>query len=93
MTRLVHTGILTPMEMADRMSRKPARILGVDRGSLAEGKAADVVLLDMDREYVIHKEDFLSKGKNTPFDGWKAKGAVVMTIVDGKIVYEEKQEA
>ncbi len=93
MTRLVHTGILTPMEMADRMSFRPARILGIDRGSLAEGKAADIVLLDMDREYVIHREDFVSKGKNTPFDGWKVKGRVVMTLVDGEIVYEENREA
>ncbi|MCD2492823.1 dihydroorotase [Lacrimispora sp. NSJ-141] len=88
MTELVHKGILTPMEMAERMSHAPARILGVDKGSLAEGKCADIVLIDPDREYVINKEDFVSKGKNTPFDGKKVKGQVVMTIVDGAVVYE-----
>ena len=80
LTELVHKGILTPMEMAERMSYKPARILGVDRGSLAEGKAADITVIDPEREYVIHKEDFVSKGKNTPFDGRKVKGCVVMTL-------------
>ncbi len=88
LTELVHKGILTPMEMAERMSHRPAQILGVDRGSLAEGKAADITVIDPDQEYVIHKEEFVSKGKNTPFDGRKVKGRVVMTIVGGTVVYE-----
>ena len=91
MTELVHGGVLTPMELVKRMSYTPARILGVDKGSLAEGKCADLVLVDPEREYVIRKEDFVSKGKNTPFDGKKVKGMVVMTIVDGEIVYDEKE--
>lgn len=90
MTELVHKGILTPMEMAERMSYTPAKILGVDKGSLAEGKCADIVLIDPEKEYIIRKEEFASKGKNTPFDGKKVKGCVMMTIVDGKIVYENK---
>ena len=92
MTELVHKGVLTPMEMAERMSRTPARILGADKGSLAEGKCADITLIDPEAEYVIRREEFVSKGKNTPFDGWKAKGRVVMTIVDGKIVYERTEQ-
>ena len=89
MTELVHKGILTPMELAERMCHAPARILGVDRGSLAEGKCADLILVDPDREWVIRKEDFVSKGKNSPFDGRAVRGMVVMTMVDGEIVYEE----
>ena len=91
MTELVHKGVLTPMELVKRMSLTPSRILGVDKGSLAEGKCADLVLVDPEREFVIRKEDFVSKGKNTPFDVKKVKGMVVMTIVDGEIVYDEKE--
>ena len=92
MTELVHTGILTPMEMADRMSFRPAKLLGIDKGSLAEGKCADVVLIDPDKEWTVRREELVSKGKNTPFDGRKLRGAVVMTIVDGEIVYTDMEE-
>ena len=92
MTKLVHGGILTPMELVRRMSDTPARILGIDGGSLAEGACADLILVDPEREWVIRKEDFVSKGKNTPFDGRTVKGKVVMTIVDGEIVYDERKE-
>lgn len=91
MTELVHKGILTPMELAERMCHAPARILGVDRGSLAEGKCADVILVDPERDWVIRREGFVSKGKNSPFDGKEVRGKVVMTMVDGEIVYEEKK--
>lgn len=86
-TELVDTGILTPMQMAEKMSYNPAKILGIDRGSLAEGKPADVTVIDPKAEYTIHASKFASKGKNTPFDGRKVKGRVVATICDGKTVY------
>ncbi len=87
-TELVDTGILTPMQMAEKMSYNPARILGIDRGSLEIGKAADVVIIDPEKEYTIDADTFASKGKNTPFSGRKVKGKVKMTICDGNIVYE-----
>lgn len=90
MTELVDTGILTPMQMAEKMSYNPARILGIDRGSLAEGKVADVVIIDPKAEYTIDVNSFASKGRNTPFDGRKVKGKVMMTVCDGCIVYEAK---
>ncbi len=90
-TELVNTGILTPMQMAERMSTAPARILGLeDKGSISEGKAADIVIFDPAREYEIDTDTFLSKGKNTPFDGWKVKGDVKYTMVDGNVVYTNK---
>ena len=92
-TELVDKGILSPMEMAERMSYTPAKILGVDKGSLAEGKCADLTLIDPEASYVIRKEAFVSKGKNTPFDGKQVKGKVVMTIVDGTVVYEGGNES
>ena len=90
MTELVDPGILTPMQMAEKMSYNPARILGIDKGSLAEGKTADVVIIDPKAEYTIDVNSFASKGRNTPFNGRKVKGKVMMTVCDGCIVYEAK---
>lgn len=86
-TELVDKGILTPMQMAEKMSYNPAKIIGLDRGSLEEGKAADVTIIDPDAEYVIDSMTFLSKGKNTPFHGRRVKGLVKATICNGKIAY------
>ena len=93
-TELVEPGILTPMQMAEKMSYNPAKVLGIDKGSLAEGKPADITIIDPDAEYVIDTRTFFSKGKNTPFNGKKVKGLVRATICDGKIAYlESSREA
>lgn len=90
-TELVDTGILTPMQMAEKTSYNPARILGLtDKGAIAEGKIADIVIFDPNIEYTIDQNTFFSKGKNTPFHGKKVKGDVRYTFVDGNIVYERK---
>lgn len=86
-TELVLKGYLTPMQMVEKMSYNPARVLGIDRGILAEGSVADIVIFNPEAEYVIHAGDFVSKGKNTPFEGRKVKGRVEYTIRDGEIVY------
>ena len=88
-TELVETGILTPMQMAEKTSYNPAQILGLtDKGAIAEGKIADIVVFDKEVEYTIDKNTFYSKGKNTPFHGRKVKGDVRYTLVDGNVVYE-----
>jgi len=88
-TELVEPGILTPMQMAEKTSYNPAKILGLtDKGSIAEGKIADIVIFDKNKEYAIDKNTFLSKGKNTPFHGRKVKGEVAYTLVSGNVVYE-----
>lgn len=89
-TELVDKGILTPMQMAEKMSYNPARILGIagEKGSVSEGMIADIVIFDPKREYRIDKNTFLSKGKNTPFDNYAVKGDVRYTFVGGKMVYE-----
>lgn len=86
-TELVKTGYLTPIQMVEKLSVNPAGILGIDKGCLAVGKTADLVIADMEKEYVIDKSTFVSKGKNTPFHGKKVKGRIETTIVSGKIVY------
>ncbi|MBQ2987418.1 MAG: dihydroorotase [Tyzzerella sp.] len=88
-TELVETGVITPMQMAEKTSYNPARILGLDeKGAIAEGKIADIVVFDPTVEYVIDKNTFYSKGKNTPFHGRKVKGEIRYTLVDGNVVYE-----
>lgn len=87
-THLVNEGYLTPLQMAEKMSYNPAKVIGIDRGTLMEGKAADVTIIDPKEEYVIDPQTFCSKGHNTPFAGHKVKGRVKYTIVNGRIVYE-----
>ncbi len=87
-TELVEKGVITMMQMAEKMSYNPAKILGLEeKGSISEGKIADIVVFDPKTAYSIDVNSFYSKGKNTPFDGYPVKGEVVYTIVDGKIVY------
>ncbi|SCP96031.1 dihydroorotase [Anaerobium acetethylicum] len=92
MTVLVDKGYLTPMQMAEKMSYNPAKILGIDRGSLEPGKIADIVIIDPNEVYQIDVEKFASKGKNTPFNGWTVKGSVTATIANGKIIYMQEEE-
>ena len=89
-TELVLQGYLTPMQMAEKMSYNPAKILGLDKGTVEAGSPADLTIFDPECEWVIDPAEFLSKGKNTPFGGKKVTGKVMATIVDGEIVYQEK---
>lgn len=89
-TNLVKKGYLTPMQMAAKMSYNPAKVLGIPKGTLDEGKIADITIIDPDKEYTIDVNTFESKGKNTPFDGYKVSGEVEYTILNGKIVYSNK---
>ena len=91
-TYLVKTGILTVGELAKRMSENPAKILGLEGGCLKEGGVADVMIADLGEEYVIDSREFVSKGKNTPFNGMKVFGKVKYTVVDGKIKFTAERE-
>lgn len=86
-TYLVKGGVLSLSELADRMSAAPARILHLEGGKIAEGEVADLMLADLNAEYVIDSKKFVSKGKNTPFGGMKVSGKVLCTIVDGDVKY------
>lgn len=89
-TNLVKKGYLTPMQMAAKMSYNPAKVLGIPKGTLDEGKIADITIIDPDKEYTIDVNTFESKGKNTPFDDYKVSGEVEYTILNGKVVYSNK---
>ena len=91
-TELVEQGYLSKMQLVEKMSYNPARIIGVDKGQLVEGKVADIVIADFEEEYTVDVSKFASKGKNTPFGGKKVKGRVYQTIVDGKVVYDYTRE-
>lgn len=88
MTELVHKGHITPMQMAEKMSYNPAKVLGIDKGTLLPGRIADITIIDPDKEYVIDSSTFVSMGKNQPFDGKKVKGEVRYTLVGGEVIYE-----
>ena len=89
MTYLYKAGVLTLPEIAEKMSYNPAQILGLDGGEIAVGKAADFTLADIDEEWTVDTAKFVSKGKNSPFNGYKLNGVVKYTVVDGDVKYEE----
>ena len=87
-TALVRTGRISLLQMAEKMSRNPAAILGIPGGTLAEGSPADLAVFDFVRPYRIDPEQFVSKGKNTPFGGKEVYGSCRYTIAGGRIIYE-----
>lgn len=87
-TNLVKGGHITLNRLSEIMSKNPSDILGVKKGRITVGYDGDLVLLDLNREYRIQKDEFLSKGKNTPFEGYRVFGDIIKTIKAGKIVFE-----
>jgi dihydroorotase len=84
--KLVHDGVLTLAQLIAKMSLNPARILGVQGGSLKIGAPADITLMDPDRSWTVDAKNFASKSRNCPFNGWSLKGQAVMTLVGGRVV-------
>ena len=87
-TYLVKTGVLSLAELSYRMSAAPAKILNLEGGELKEGGVADLAIVDLNKKFVIDSNKFLSKGKNTPFNGFEVYGEVCCTIVDGAIKFK-----
>jgi len=88
-TYLVENGYLTPLQMAEKMSYNPAKVLGIDKGTLGVGKAADITVINPKEAFKIDPNEFASKGKNTPFGGYEVRGRVKLTMVDGQIVFND----
>ncbi|MBP2077568.1 dihydroorotase [Oceanobacillus polygoni] len=92
-THLVETGKISLQQLVEWMTAKPADVFNLPYGTLETGKVADITVVDLEKENVIDKDTFYSKGKNTPFDGRRVKGIPVVTIVEGKVVYKEAVHA
>ena len=88
-TELVRAGHMTLSQLIEKMSVKPAQLLGVPGGELTVGSAADIVVLDPEREITVDAEKFVSRGHNTPFHGHTYFGAVCATIVGGRVIDQE----
>ncbi len=89
-TELVCSGKMSLSRLIELMSLQPARLLGVAGGELSVGAPADIVILDPERKVTVDASKFVSRGKNTPFDGKTYTGAVCATIVGGRVIDEEE---
>ncbi len=85
-TALVRTGKMSLERLVEAMSEAPRRIFRIG-GALEPGMPADLAIIDLEKEYIIDSCNFLSKGKATPFEGWTVRGEVLMTLKDGRAVY------
>jgi dihydroorotase len=86
--RFVAAGLISLGRFVELLSINPARLLGLSsKGRIAAGADADLTVLDLEKPITVDRKTFESKGRNTPFDGWKLRGGPVMTIVGGRIVY------
>jgi dihydroorotase len=86
-SELVESGLLSLPELVNRMSVMPARIFGLQGGSLAPGSPADVVVFDPSAEWTVRPEEFYSRSRNTPFAGRRLRGRAAATIVRGQVVF------
>lgn len=91
MTNLVKPGHLTMVQLMEKMSLNPAKLYRFDKGSVAEGADADLVIFDENERWTVTEDDIASKSHNTPFIGAELYGRVKYTICGGRIVYEDKK--
>ena len=84
---LAEEGVLTVEQVVAALTVQPARAFGLAKGTLTIGADADVTIVDPEASWVVDPGQFKSKGRNTPFAGWKLKGRVVSTFVGGRVVY------
>jgi dihydroorotase len=87
--KLVETGVISMTALVEKMSTNPARILGLKNG-LRIGQSADITIIDPEKSYRVNADHFRSLSRNTPFNGWDMKGKAVLTMVQGKIVYQDQ---
>jgi dihydroorotase len=88
---MVEKGIISIADLIARWTIYPARILRIEKGTLCKGAQADITIIDLEKEYVIDRNLFRSKGRNTPFHGWKVKGFVEKTIWKGELIYDSSR--
>ena len=88
-TALVKTGVLTLSELVEKMSVRPAQILGIEAGVIGAGQVADIVLIDENEKWVVDPDKLHGKSRNTPFKGMTLQGKVKVTVCGGRVVYNE----
>lgn len=82
-------GVISLTELIEKMSTNPARILGLESG-LRPDRSADITIIDPHAAYKVDAKQFQSLSENCPFDGWQLQGKAVLTMVDGRIVFEDE---
>ena len=90
-TKLVMAGIISPERMIELMAEAPRRIFALG-GGLAAGEKADIAVFDLDNEFTVDPATFLSKGRSTPFEGWRLHGQTILTLVDGRMAYRDDEK-
>ncbi|MEH7122929.1 dihydroorotase [Bacillus sp. JJ1532] len=90
-THFVEKGIFSLKQLIDYLTIKPAQAFGLSLGKIEVGAEADIVLLDLEHTEKIDPEQFLSKGRNTPFGGWECKGWPVLTMVNGQVAWSNRK--
>ena len=88
-TKLVKTGIISLEKAVEVLAEAPRKIFNLG-GGLKEGEAADITVFDLEKEFTVDPDTFLSKGRSTPFEGWQLQGECCLTLVDGRVAYERK---
>jgi dihydroorotase len=91
--RLVEEKVLSVSQAVALLTIRPARILGIEGGSLSPGVRADVTVIDPEKSWVVEPEKLHSKSRNTPFAGWRLMGKVYATLVEGRVVYQHGEFA
>jgi dihydroorotase len=87
-SHLVEPGVITLARAIEMLTTAPSKIVGIDKGTLNEGAAADVAIFDIQTEKKVDVNQFKSRGKNSPFNGWNLKGWAQTTIVNGEVKYQ-----
>lgn len=90
-TKLVMAGIISPERMIELMAEAPRSIFALG-GGLAAGEKADIAVFDLDNEFTVDPATFLSKGRSTPFEGWRLHGQTILTLVDGRTAYRNDEK-
>ena len=88
-TKLVKAGIISLEKAVEVLAEAPRKIFNLG-GGLKEGEAADIAVFDLEKEFTVDPDTFLSKGRSTPFEGWQLQGECYLTLVDGRVAYERK---
>jgi len=93
LTELYHKNYLSLPQVISKFTVGPATILGIDAGTLSVGGAADVTIIDPECDYIVDVNDFYSKSRNTPFNGYAAKGRTMATFVNGVCIFSLLKES